>query len=241
MREEHYGHSLYLRMNLNERIQHVTLAVSFMLLVVTGFMLSFPNSWWVTQIRNLSSDTFEYRSLVHRISAVVMVAVSLYHIFYIIFIPRGRKLIKDLFPKFQDVKDAIGVVRFNVGITDKKPKLDRFSYVEKAEYWALIWGTIVMSLTGVVMWFDNTFIGLFTKLGWDVARTIHYYEAWLAFLAIVVWHFYFVIFNPDVYPMNVAWFKGTVSEEEMAEEHPLEYERLKKEENIKTENDPDEE
>ncbi|RLC50488.1 MAG: cytochrome B, partial [Candidatus Cloacimonadota bacterium] len=241
MKEEHYGHSLYLRMNLNERIQHITLAVSFMLLVITGFMLSFPNSWWVTQIREISSDTFEYRSLVHRVSAVVMVAVSLYHIFYIIFIPRGRKLIKDLLPKFQDVKDAIGVVRFNVGITDKKPKLDRFSYVEKAEYWALIWGTIVMSLTGVVMWFDNIFIGLFTKLGWDVARTIHYYEAWLAFLAIVVWHFYFVIFNPDVYPMNVAWFKGTVSEEEMAEEHPLEYERLKKEENIKSGNNADKE
>ncbi len=241
MREEHYGHSLYLRMSLNERIQHVTLAVSFMLLVTTGFMLSFPNSWWVTQIRNLSSDTFEYRGLVHRISAVVMVVVSLYHIFYIIFIPRGRKLIKDLLPKFQDIKDAIGVVRFNVGITDKKPKLDRFSYVEKAEYWALIWGTIVMSLTGIIMWFDNTFIGLFTKLGWDVARTIHYYEAWLAFLSILVWHFYFVMFNPDIYPMNVAWFKGTVSEEEMAEEHPLEYERLKKEENIKSENDPDKE
>jgi len=98
-----------------------------------------------------------------------------------------------------------------------------------------------MSLTGAVMWFDNIFIGLFTKLGWDVARTIHYYEAWLAFLAIVVWHFYFVIFNPDVYPMNVAWFKGTVSEEEMAEEHPLEYERLKKEENIKSGNNADKE
>jgi len=98
-----------------------------------------------------------------------------------------------------------------------------------------------MSLTGVVMWFDNTFIGLFTKLGWDIARTIHYYEAWLAFLAIVVWHFYFVMFNPDVYPMNVAWIKGTMSEEEMAEEHPLEYERLKKEENNKSENNPDKE
>jgi hypothetical protein len=49
----------------------------------------------------------------------------------------------------------------------------------------------------------------------------------LAFLAIVVWHFYFIIFNPDVYPMNLAWWKGTISEEEMAEEHPLEYERIK--------------
>ena len=70
-------------------------------------------------------------------------------------------------------------------------------------------------------------MGLFTKLGWDIARTVHYYEAWLAFLAIVVWHFYFIIFNPDVYPMNLAWWKGTISEEEMAEEHPLEYERIK--------------
>ena len=104
MREEHYGHSLYLRMNLNERIKHVTLAVSFMLLVITGFMLSFPNSWWVTKIREISSDTFEYRSLVHRISAVVMVAVSLYHIFYIIFIPRGRKLIKIYFLNFRMLK-----------------------------------------------------------------------------------------------------------------------------------------
>jgi cytochrome b subunit of formate dehydrogenase len=239
IRIEHYGHSLYLRMNLNERIQHITLAVSFMLLVITGFMLSFPNTWWVSHIRDISSHSFEYRGLIHRISAVVMVAAGLYHIYYISFTERGRKLIKDLLPKFQDVRDAIGVVRFNAGVTDTKPKLDRFSYIEKAEYWALIWGTIVMSFTGVIMWFDNTFIGLFTKLGWDIARTIHYYEAWLAFLAVVVWHFYFVMFNPDVYPMNVAWIKGTMSEEEMAEEHPLEYERIKKEENLKSENNPE--
>ena len=88
MREEHYGHSLYLRMSLNERIQHVTLAVSFMLLVITGFMLSFPNTWWVSHIRDISSHSFEYRGLIHRISAVVMVAVSLYHIYYISFTER---------------------------------------------------------------------------------------------------------------------------------------------------------
>jgi hypothetical protein len=81
------------------------------------------------------------------------------------------------------------------------------------------------------MWFENIFIGLFTKLGWDIANVIHYYEAWLAFLSILIWHLYFVIFNPDVYPMNIAWFKGTITEEEMAEEHPLELERLKEEEN----------
>jgi len=227
IREERHGHSLYLRMNVNERIQHATLAISFLTLVLTGFMLSYPNSWWVSHIRDLSSDAFEARSLLHRISAVIMVTVSLYHIYYISFTTRGKQLIKDLLPRYQDIRDAIDVAKFNLGFSKSKPKLDRFSYVEKAEYWALIWGTIVMTATGVIMWFDNTFMGLLTKLGWDIARTVHYYEAWLAFLAIVVWHFYFVIFNPDVYPMSLAWWKGTLTEEEMAEEHPLELERIK--------------
>lgn len=227
IREERHGHSLYLRMTLNERIQHATLAISFLMLVITGFMLSYPNSWWVSHIRDISSGAFEARSLLHRISAVVMVAISLYHIYYIFFTTRGRELIKDLLPRYQDIRDAVDVAKFNLGISKIKPKLDRFSYIEKAEYWALIWGTIVMTATGIIMWFDNTFMGILTKLGWDIARTVHYYEAWLAFLAIVVWHFYFIIFNPDAYPMNLAWWKGTITEEEMAEEHPLELERIK--------------
>jgi cytochrome b subunit of formate dehydrogenase len=227
IREERHGHRLYLRMTVNERLQHATMAISFILLVITGFMLSYPNSWWVSHIRDLSSGAFEARSWIHRISAVVMVSVSLYHIYYVSFTIRGRQLIKDLLPRYQDIRDAIDVAKFNLGISKIKPKLDRFSYIEKAEYWALIWGTIVMTATGVIMWFDNTFMGIFTKLGWDIARTIHYYEAWLAFLAIVVWHFYFVIFNPDAYPMNLAFWKGTITEEEMAEEHPIELERIK--------------
>jgi cytochrome b subunit of formate dehydrogenase len=159
-----------------------------------------------------------------------MILVSLYHIYYILFTKRGRQLVIDLFPRFQDLKDAIGVAKFNLGLSNTKPKLDRFSYIEKAEYWALVWGTIVMTLTGLLMWIYTDIAGTFTKLEWDIARTIHYYEAWLAFLAIVVWHFYFVIFNPDVYPMNLAWLKGTLTEEEMAHEHPLELEKIKQRE-----------
>jgi hypothetical protein len=85
-----------------------------------------------------------------------------------------------------------------------------------------------MGATGVILWFENTSIGLFTKLGFDISRTVHFYEAILATLAILVWHFYFVIFNPDIYPMNLAWLTGRVSEREMLDDHPLELERLKK-------------
>jgi hypothetical protein len=43
----------------------------------------------------------------------------------------------------------------------------------------------------------------------DVAQVIHYYEALLATLAILVWHFYWVIFDPSEYPMNPSWLIGT--------------------------------
>ena len=125
--------------------------------------------------------------------------------------------------------DPWKVLRYNLGFAPEKPKFGRFSYVEKAEYWALIWGTMLMGVTGVILWFENTSMGLLTKLGFDISRTVHLYEAILATLAIIVWHFYFVIFNPDVYPMNLAWLTGRVSEREMQEDHPLELERLKKE------------
>ena len=238
IKQEYHGHSLYLRMTVNERVQHFLLLISFIILVITGFALRFPEAWWVRHLRDLIPGFFDLRSLLHRISAVVLVAVSIYHIFYLSFTERGRQLFKDLLPNIKDVKDAIGVFKYNIGLSPVKPKLDRFSYAEKAEYWAVIWGTIVMTITGIIMWFENTFIGIFTKLGYDIARTIHYFEAWLAFLSILVWHFYFVLFNPDVYPMSLTWIKGYLTEEEMAEEHPLELERIKKQENeIDSQND----
>lgn len=226
--EEEYGHALYLRMSVSERLQHAALLVSFSLLVITGFMLKFPDAWWVTPVRSISPAVFEIRSLIHRIAAVLLLTASAYHVYYVAFVPRGRQLLIDLIPRIQDVRDAMSVARYNLGLSRVKPLFGRFSYVEKSEYWALIWGTIVMAVTGFIMWFDNTFIGLLTKLGYDVARMIHYYEAWLATLSIVIWHIYFVIFNPDVYPMNLAWLKGTITEEEMMDEHPLELQEIKR-------------
>lgn len=230
LERKHHANRLYLRMSLSERVQHGTLAVSFILLVLTGFALRFPDAWWVVPIRNISPWMFEVRSVLHRTAGVVLVLASFYHLYYIIRVPRGRQLIRDLMPVRQDVTDFVNAIKYYLGISDEKPLFGRFSYIEKAEYWALIWGTVVMAITGVILWFDNTFMGLLTKLGWDIARTVHYYEAWLATLAIIVWHFYFVIFNPDSYPLNLAFWKGTLTEEEMEEEHPLELEEIRRRE-----------
>ena len=224
------GHRLYVRMSLSERLQHATVLTSFILLVVTGFALRFPEAWWVAPIRRLSPRMFDLRGIVHRIAGVTLVLVSLFHVGYVLLVPRGRTLLRDLLPARKDLADIFRVVPYYLGLSSVRPAFARFSYIEKSEYWALAWGTVVMAVTGVILWFDNTFLGLLTKLGWDIARTVHYYEAWLATLAILVWHFYFVIFNPDTYPINLAFWKGTLTEEEMQEDHPLELEEIKRRE-----------
>ncbi|HUI11743.1 MAG TPA: cytochrome b/b6 domain-containing protein [Bacteroidota bacterium] len=224
----HAGHRLYLRMSFEERLQHGALLLSFFTLVLTGFALRFPDAWWVAPVREISPLMFAARGILHRAAAIVLVIAGAYHAYYVSAVPRGRKLLRDLMPVPQDVRDAIGVLKYNLGLSPVKPPFGRFSYIEKSEYWALVWGTIVMAVTGVILWFDNTFLGILTKLWWDVARTVHYYEAWLATLAIIVWHFYFIMFNPDIYPINLAFWKGTLTEGEMAEEHPLELEELRR-------------
>ena len=227
LEEEHVAHRLYVRMTGHERLQHAALVLSFAALVVTGFMLRYPEAWWVVAIRNFWAGAFAWRSGIHRVAGVVMLVAGAWHVWYLAFTVRGRQLFLDLLPRWRDCIDPFRVLRYNLGLAPTKPAFGRFSYIEKAEYWAMMWGSLLMGVTGVILWFDNTSMGLFTKLGFDISRTVHFYEAVLATLAIIVWHFYFVIFNPDVYPMNLAWLTGRMSEREMFEEHPAELARLK--------------
>jgi hypothetical protein len=74
----------------------------------------------------------------------------------------------------------------------------------------------------------------------DLATLVHYYEAWLAFLAIVVWHLYQNVANPDVYPMNWSWLTGRIGEEQLRHEHQAEWEKLVAAEAAEEETEPDE-
>lgn len=206
------------RMNLNQRIQHFTLVISFTVLVISGFALAWPNSW----IARLCGPE-DVRRIVHRIAAVVMIILGIYHLGYMVFTREGRQGLKDFWFRFSDARDLMDVLR------GRKPKRGRFDYAEKAEYWAGLWGTIVMAITGLMIWYSVGVATWIPRWWIDIATTIHYYEAILATLAIIVWHLYHVIFDPDVYPMNWAWFDGKVSEEHSNAEHPIESEGKEKE------------
>jgi cytochrome b subunit of formate dehydrogenase len=168
------------------------------------------------------------RRLIHRAAGVVMMLVGIYHLYYLAFTAEGRRSFKEMLPKAKDGRDLIQNIGFLIGTRKSKPKFDKFGYGEKAEYWAVVWGTFVMGLTGVMIWYKVEIFSFLPRWIIDVAITIHFYEAVLATLAIIVWHFYNVIFDPDVYPVNLALLDGRVSEEYYKEEHELDYERLKK-------------
>jgi hypothetical protein len=53
----------------------------------------------------------------------------------------------------------------------------------------------------------------------NVSVIVHLFEAVLATLAILVWHFYFVIFDPHVYPMNWTWLTGNLTKNQVDEFH----------------------
>jgi formate dehydrogenase gamma subunit len=205
------------RMSLSQRWQHAVLAASFIVLAITGFALKFPDSWLARALG--SSEPF--RRWTHRVAGIVLLLIGVYHVIYVLATRDGWRLVNDLFPVKKDLADVWGAIRYLTGLSKDKPRIGRFGYAEKMEYWAVVWGTIIMGVSGLIIWLKIDVTQFLPRWVVDVALTIHYYEAVLACLAIVVWHFYHVIFDPDVYPLNLACWDGNVSEHWQKEEHPL--------------------
>ncbi|HEU6447603.1 MAG TPA: cytochrome b/b6 domain-containing protein [Verrucomicrobiae bacterium] len=207
-----------LRMSLAQRWQHFVLAGSFIVLAITGFALKFPDSW----LAKLLGGYEPFRRWAHRVAGIILLLGGLWHLIYLLSSKDGRRLVADFFPIKKDLTDMFCAVKYLCGLSRQKPQINRFGYAEKMEYWAVVWGTIIMGVTGLMIWFKMDVTLWAPRWFVDVALTIHYYEAVLACLAIIVWHFYHVIFDPDVYPLNRACIDGRVSEEWQAHEHPLE-------------------
>jgi formate dehydrogenase gamma subunit len=201
-----------------ERIQHVALAISFIVLVATGFALKYPDQWWARPLLTLEG-TYSVRSLVHRAAAALFIAVALAHLISLIIDRHLREHWKEMIPRTRDAREAASNFAYNLGLGSEAPPRSPHSYIEKAEYWALVWGAVVMASTGLLLWANNLALKLFPKIVLDVATSIHFYEAVLAACAIVIWHLYAVIFDPEVYPLDTAFLTGYRAGQEVAMDH----------------------
>jgi formate dehydrogenase subunit gamma len=217
---------LYERFNIHHRIQHAIMAFGFTGLIVTGWPLKFPEvavSQWLAFLVGGPTNI----GYIHRGLGVTLIAVSIYHIVYIGWMfMRGQRSM-EIMPNLNDAKEALGDIAYFFGLREHRPRFGRYNWVEKFEYFAVAWGTLVMVLTGLVIW-APAFAALHLP-NWVINASviIHDYEALLAGLAIFLWHFYWVHLHPDVYPMSTVWLHGMMTEHEMEHHHPRELEQLR--------------
>lgn len=218
----------YPRMSRIQRVQHILLAGSFTVLVLTGFPLRFAEVQWMHYPLFLFGG-FEGARIIHRIAGVAMVVNWVWHLGYLLY--RWRQFKYSLaswtmFPRWKDVTDLLDTLKYGFGRSDTPPQYTRFQFREKFDYFADMWGTIVMGFSGFMMWFPTDLGNHLPSWVFGFSYIAHSYEGLLAMMAIIVWHFYNVHFNPDAFPMNPAWLTGNITDVEMARDHPLELKAL---------------
>src|SRR5512146_649742 len=216
---------MFQRFNRNFRFQHMVMFSSVIILIITGMPIKFPNFILSRFVINFWGG-INNSTIVHRIGALMLVYFMVHHLLYTILSRDGRRDFVLLLPMPKDIRDAVQNIRFFLGKVKEKPRFGRFSYIEKFDYWAVYWGCIIMIGSGTFLWGESIALKYFPKFVLDIAHEMHSDEALLATLAIVVWHFYNVHFNPERFPGTLMWWHGQISEHEIKEEHPLEYEEI---------------
>ncbi len=213
--------SKYVRFSLSDRAEHFLLLTSFSVLVITGVPQKFLPAGWAEFIISLFGGIENVR-VIHRIAATVLILESVYHVFavaYKLFVLRRSP---SMIPLPKDFVDFLVTVRHNMGLGRQHPRYDRYNFEEKLEYWAVIWGTLVMIATGFMLWNPILTTRFLSGSLIPAAKAAHGGEALLAFLAIVVWH----VWGVHIRTFNKSMFTGTLTREQMEHEHALELERI---------------
>jgi cytochrome b subunit of formate dehydrogenase len=212
----------YPRFSLAHRAEHLLLLVSFTTLALTGLPQKYAaaplSDWFIGLLGGI-----ENVRLVHHYAAIVLMLETVYHLAVVLYRVGVRRVRLTMLPTLRDGLDAWQAFTYNLGFGQQPPQMGRYTFEEKAEYWALLWGTVVMIITGFMMWNPIATTRFVPGQFIPAAKAAHGGEALLAVLAIIVWHMYGV----HLKRFNTAMWTGRQTEAEMAHEHPLELADIK--------------
>ncbi len=214
------------RFVLSQRLEHVLLVISFGMLCLTGLSQTLAGTGFGRATLSFLGG-IDSAQTIHHVFAAMLAFEFIYHvgvIVYEIIFVRPRRL--SMWPRKRDLSEAVGSVAYLLGRRKEPPEADRFDFRQKIEYWALMWGLFVMGATGLILLFPVAATRLLPGVIVPAARVAHAYEAILAFLAIVSWHFYNAHLASGVFPLDTSIINGRISAERMIEEHPLEFARV---------------
>ena len=216
------GSRMFVRFTTGEIVEHWVLLFSFLTLGVTGLLQRYARlSVPAFSINTLFGGIESLRTL-HHAAAIIFILASVYHAARILYMWFVKRQVGAMLPTVKDGLDLMNMFRYNLGMIRERPQFDRFSVEEKLEYWALIWGTVIMVITGLMQWYPTLTTRLLPGTAIPIARTAHSMEAILAMAAVATWHVYHTL----VKERNTSIFNGLMSEHDMRENHPAEYARI---------------
>ena len=216
-----------------DRGMHIVVIVTFMLLALTGLPLRYASTDWAHFLSRLFGGEPMMRTI-HIISGLITFGYFFTHIGAVIYrvirtrnwtmfygadsmVPRGKDFV-DMFRNFAWF--------FYLG---PRPKLDRWAYWEKFDYWAVFWGVAMIGASGMMLAYPELTARLLPGQLLNVAAVVHGEEALLAIGFIFLFHFYHNYLRPEDFPADVSIFTGRVPLERFKADRPLQYERLVRE------------
>ncbi len=220
----------YQRWSATWRWAHLLFAVSIILLVATGITLLYPNTSWAPVLERAMGGP-EIAGIIHRVAAVVMVAVFAWHILYAaIHIARNWSSFKvfgpySLMPNWQDAADFTAMFKWFFG-RRSRPSFDHWNYQQKVDYWAPFWGIAMLVATGAVLWFKTLTAAYLPGWAFNVATVAHGDEALLAAAYLFTVHYFVNHWRPDKFPLDIVMFTGAMPLDEFKREYAVEYARL---------------
>jgi cytochrome b subunit of formate dehydrogenase len=221
-----------LRFSVKQRLTHMFVIISFILLALTGMMLKFSNMPWAQTMAELFGGVAG-AGWIHRFAAIITFGYFFYHLWNLIKAKHesGQSWFRFIFDRnslmfnLQDLKDFGATMKWFFGL-GKRPDYGRWTYWEKFDYFAVFWGVAVIGFSGLIKWFPE-FFTIFLP-GWliNVAAIIHSDEALLAVGFIFTIHFFNTHLRPGAFPMDKVMFTGVIPLEEYKEDRPRDYKEL---------------
>jgi formate dehydrogenase gamma subunit len=213
------------RFSVRQRLEHVAVMALFVALALTGFPQKFADAAWARWLIEAMGGVGVAR-WIHRAAGLSFGTLATLHLGSGVVGLIRRQQPLTLVPNRKDFRDVVQNLRFYLGLTDQRARADRFDYREKFEYWGMVMGAVVMTLTGLMLYFPLLVTRLLPGELIPVAKVAHSNEGLLAFLVVITWHIYNAHLAPEVFPFNETIFTGRISVDRLKHEHPLEYERL---------------
>jgi cytochrome b subunit of formate dehydrogenase len=202
----------------------VWLFVTTAVLALTGFAAMNYESWGRLIILPMGGLQINWD--VHLFTAFMLGLLIVYHfafytVKYLAQRARGEHPSLPIMIGLGDVKDLLQNLKYMILGRGEEPKYPKYDYAQKFDYWGIYWGMVILATPGVLLWaFGNTFAG-------GLPFIFHTDEAMLAVLFLLVFHFYQTHWTPSQFPMNGVYLTGSISEEDMRTQHPLEMERIR--------------